>query len=103
LTEHGGHFSDRYDVTESNAFERAMRERPHFWSSEVRPVSGEVRVCANPCAAAHRAAEALMRARPTDAHGSLEVSWRCLEHAEPPPGALQVRDRTSLLISARLT
>ena len=45
-----------YDVTESNAFERAMRERPHFWASHVHEGTGAVRLSAEPEVAAHRAA-----------------------------------------------
>ena len=78
-----------YDVAESNQFERALRERAHFWESHVHRASGDVRLSANPTVAAHRAAEQLMRHRTHDTRGALTVEWRCLEHAEPPPRSLQ--------------
>ena len=78
-----------YDVTESNAFERAMRERPHFWASHVHEGTGAVRLSAEPEVAAHRAAEGLLRDRAMHPRGKLDVAWQLKEHAEPEQGALQ--------------
>ena len=77
-----------YDVTESNAFERAMRERLNI-ASHVHEGTGAVRRSAEPEVAAHRAAEGLLRDRAMHPRGKLDVAWQLKEHAEPEQGALQ--------------